>query len=53
MKLMNINRIKTLALSLAGLALAASCSNDIDVPGVDEGNYKAAENNLAFITDKD
>lgn len=49
---MNINRIKTLALSLAGLTLAASCSNDIDVPGVDEGNYKAAENNLAFITDK-
>ena len=49
---MNINSIKTLALSLAGLAIAAACTNDIDVPGVDEGNYRTSENNLAFITDK-
>lgn len=49
---MNINSIKTLALSLAGLAIAASCANDIDVPRVDESNYRTSENNLAFITDK-
>ena len=49
---MNINSIKTLALSLAGLAIVASCANDIDVPRVDESNYRTSENNLAFITDK-
>ena len=49
---MNINSIKTLALSLAGLVIAASCANDIDVPRVDESNYRTSENNLAFITDK-
>ena len=49
---MNINSIKTLALSLAGLVIVASCANDIDVPRVDESNYRTSENNLAFITDK-
>ena len=41
-----------LALSLAGLAIAAACTNDIDVPGVDESNYRISENSFAFITDK-
>jgi endo-beta-N-acetylglucosaminidase F1 domain protein len=52
MTFMNMNKIKTIALSIAGMALALSCSESIDVPLVDEGGYKTLENNLAFITDK-
>lgn len=52
MTFMNINNIKTLALSMLGMALAVSCSESIDVPLVPESGYKPLENNLAFITDK-
>ncbi len=52
MTFMNINKIKTLALSIVGMAVAVSCSESIDVPLVDEGGYKPLESNLAFITDK-
>lgn len=47
MTFMNMNKIKTIALSIAGMALALSCSESIDVPLVDEGGYKTLENNLA------
>ena len=52
MTFMNINNIKTLALSMLGMALVVSCSESIDVPLVPESGYKTLENNLAFITDK-
>ena len=52
MTFMNINNIKTFALSMLGMALAVSCSESIDVPLVPEGGYKPLENSLAFLTDK-
>ena len=52
MTFMNINNIKTLVLSMLGIALVVSCSESIEVPLVSESGYKTLENNLAFITDK-
>ena len=51
MTFMNINNIKTFALSMLGMALAVSFSERIAVPLVPEVGYKPLENILPFLTE--
>ena len=49
---MNINYIKTLALGVIAASAMASCSEDVNLGGVDETPYTPAEKQLVFLTDK-
>ncbi len=52
MKLKKINNIKTWMLTFCVSGLMASCSDNIDLPAVDETSYEIANSSLAFLTDK-
>lgn len=49
---MNINKFKTLALAVIAASALASCSEDVNLGGVNEDTYKPAEKQLVFLTDK-
>jgi len=49
---MNSMNIKTLAFSLLVTGFMFSCSDSIDLNGVEESQYQKTEQNLAFLTDK-